>query len=263
MLSDPQWREVAAAATASGIPFSASIFDTSGLDLLASLRPPYVKIASTDLNNLRLLRQVAEKGIRMIVSTGMASLGDIEQSVREILRTGFSDLVLMHCVSVYPARLEEMNLPFIDVLRSAFGFPVALSDHTPTSLAACLALTKGVAYIEKHITTDRTREGFDHTHACEGRDFIQYVTDIRNAEAALRPACAKLGERELYTRQRARRALYAARDLPAGTVLTDADVLVVRPQNSMAADQIDEVVGGRLRHSIGRHQPLTPRDFQA
>lgn len=258
MLSDTQWREVAAAATAAGLPFSASIFDSQGLDLLASLHPPYIKIASTDLNNLRLLRQVAEKGIRMVVSTGMSSLGDIEHSVTEILRTGFRDLVLMHCVSAYPAPLDEMNLPFIDTLRSAFGLPVALSDHTESSLAACLALTKGVIYIEKHFTCDRKAEGFDHAYASEGDAFVQYVADIRAAEKALAVAPVKLGERELYVRKRARRSLYAARALKAGSIVTDTDVLVLRPQNVMAADQIDLVVGRSLVCDLEQYQPFTP-----
>lgn len=258
MLSDEQYRALHDQAEVRGLPFSASIFDSHGLDLLASMQPPYIKIASTDLNNLRLLRAVAEKGIRMIVSTGMSSLADIEKSVKAILDTGFEDLVLMHCVSAYPAPLASMNLPFIDVLRSAFGFPVGFSDHTEGSVAAGLAVARGVDYIEKHFTTDRSQEGFDHAYAAEGEVFVQYVADVRAAEKALEPARAKIGEAEAYTRQRARRALYAARDLAAGHLLTDDDVLVLRPQNIMAADQIDEVVGHVLLQAIRQFEPFHP-----
>jgi sialic acid synthase SpsE len=221
------------------------------------LHPPYIKIASTDLNNVRFLRQVAKKGIPIILSTGMSSLEDIEHSVQEIMHTGFRDLTLMHCVSSYPAKLEEMNLSFIDTLKSAFGFPVALSDHTETSLAACLALTKGVVYIEKHFTYDRKAEGFDHAYACDPEPFVQYVADIRSAEKALQTASIKLGEHELYVRKRARRSLYAARDLVAGQIVRDEDVLVLRPQNVMSADQIDLVVGKQMRQDILQYQPFT------
>jgi sialic acid synthase SpsE len=258
MLTDAQYGELNDYTRQQGVPFSASIFDQHGLDLLASFRPPYIKIASTDLNNVRLLRAVAEKGIRIILSTGMSTLGDIEHSVTEILRTGFRDLVLMHCVSVYPARLEETNLSVIDTLRSAFGFPVAYSDHTETSTAACLALTKGVSYIEKHFTYDRKAEGFDHAYAAENDDFVQYVADVRAAEKALQAAPVKINDRERYTRQRARRSLYAARDLKAGKIIQDADVLIVRPENVMAADQVDLVVGRRLTSDLAAYAPFTP-----
>ena len=257
MLSDSEYRVLADHAGARGIALSASVFDEHGLDLLASCSPPYIKIASTDLNNVRFLRKVAEKGIRMVISTGMSSLRDIEKSVREIRRTGFSDLVLMHCVSVYPARLEDMNLPFIDTLRSTFGFPVGLSDHTESSIAACMALTKEVSYIEKHFTLDRRQEGFDHAYAAEGEAFVRYVDDIRAAEQALREPAEKLSEAERYTRKRARRSLYAARDLRAGQTVRDEDVLVLRPENKMAADQIDEVVGRSLTRDVRQFEPYT------
>lgn len=258
MLSNTQYLELANYATDQGVPFTASIFDQSGLDFLAGLHPSYIKIASTDLNNTRLLRSVAEKGIRMILSTGMSSLADIEHSIAEILRTGFSDLVLMHCVSVYPVKLEETNLSFIDTLRSAFGFPVAFSDHTEDSIAACIALTKGVSYIEKHFTCDRQAEGFDHAYAAENDQFVRYVADIRAAEASLRVASTKINDRERYTRKRARRSLYASRNLQAGDVIQDSDILVVRPENIMSADQVDIVVGSRLAADLAAYAPFTP-----
>jgi len=260
MLADDDYRRLADHARSRGVPFTASVFDRRGLDLLASLAPPYVKIASTDLNNVRFLRRVAEKGIRMLVSTGMSSLADIEKSLREIQRTGFSDLVLLHCVSVYPARLQDMNLGFIDTLRG-FGFPVGLSDHTESSTAACVALAKGIAYVEKHYTTDRRLEGFDHAYAAEGDAFVQYVADIRAAEEALRPREEKLTPAERTTRKRARRALYAAHDLPAGRTVQDEDVLVLRPENHMAADQIDEVIGRSLKRDVRQFEPYSADMF--
>lgn len=258
MLSDEQFTELAEYAREKGVPFTASIFDIHGLNLLTRFNPPYIKIASTDLNNLRLLRSAGETGIRLIMSTGMSSLADIEKSVDAVTKSGCTDLVLMHCVSVYPARLEEMNLSFIDALRVAFGFPVGFSDHTENSIAASLALTKGVSFIEKHFTYDRKAEGFDHAYAAENEAFVDYVSDIRSAEAALRLAPAKISDRERTTRKRARRSLYAASDLRAGTVISDKHVLVVRPENVMSADQIDEVVGRRLVTDLIAYSPFTP-----
>lgn len=257
-LQDDEYRSVADYAIAQGIPISASVFDDHGIELLSSLNPPYIKIASTDLNNLRLLRKAATSGLRLIVSTGMSSLCDIERSVNTLVKAGCDDVVLMHCVSVYPASLEIINLSFIDTLRSAFGFPVGFSDHTEGSSAACMALTKGVAYIEKHFTYDRSAEGFDHAYACEGPCFEAYVAEIRSAEKALKIPQTKLSEDEMYTRKRARRSLYAARELKAGSVITDEDVLVVRPENIMSADQIDIVVGSRLAADMNAYQAFAP-----
>lgn len=259
MLSNDQFAEIAAYSASKGLPFTASIFDREGLTFLAGLNPPYIKIASTDLNNIRLLRAAAETGIRLIVSTGMSSLDDVAKSVSALNAAGCEDVVLMHCVSVYPARLDEMNLGFIDTLRTEFGYSVGFSDHTEGSIAACLAVTKGVSYIEKHFTYDRSAEGFDHAYASESENFIQYVSDIRAAEAALNDAKEKLNEREMYTRKRARRALYAARDINAGETIRDEDVLVVRPENLMAADLIDDLIGKTLQQDIAAFAPFDPQ----
>jgi len=257
MLTDDAYRELAGYAGEQGIGFSASVFDEKGLDLLAGLNPPYVKVASTDLNNVRFLRRVAERGIRVVLSTGMSSLGDIEKAVRAVLETGFEDLVLMHCVSAYPVGLAECNLAFIDVLKSAFGFPVGFSDHTESTIAAALAISKGIAFLEKHFTEDRTQKGFDHAYAAEGQQFVDYVAALRETYEALKPCQQKLKASELHVRERARRSLYAARDLAAGDRISDEDVLIVRPENIMAADEIDEVVGRTLRKPVGRYESFS------
>jgi sialic acid synthase SpsE len=118
-----------------------------------------------------------------------------------------------------------------------------------------------VACIEKHYTLDRRAEGFDHAYAAEGEDFTGYVAEIRAAELALRAPAEKLGAAELYTRKRARRSLYAAGDLHAGETVRDEDVLVLRPENAMAADQIDEVVGRRLARDVRQFEPYTADMF--
>lgn len=258
-LSDEQFAEIASYSASKGLPFTASIFDEDGLQFLANLNPPYIKIASTDLNNIRLLRAAAATDIKLIVSTGMSSLDDVAKSVAELNKAGCDKLVLMHCVSVYPAQLEEMNLGFIDTLRSEFGFEVGFSDHTEGSIAACLAVTKGVSYIEKHFTYDRSAEGFDHAYASELESFVQYVADIRAAEVAMHASEVKLNDREMYTRKRARRSLYAARNISAGETITDADVLVVRPENIMAADSIDDLIGRTLSSDIAAYSPFDPQ----
>jgi N,N'-diacetyllegionaminate synthase len=257
VLQDDAWRAIAADAAARGIAFSSSVFDTRGLDLLCELRPPYLKIASCDLNNLRFLREVAQRGLPMVVSTGMSTLGDIEKAVATLAAEGIEGerLVLLHCVSAYPSPLGTTNLAFLATLRSAFGTAVGFSDHTTGDIAACAAVALGATWLEKHFTTDHTLEGFDHKHALEPAGLTAYVAAVREIEASMRPQIAKIGPAEAYTRQRARRGIYAARALPAGHVITDADLVIVRPESPIPADRADELLGMRLKAPLGAHEP--------
>lgn len=261
MLTDAEYEELAEYCQETGVAMSASVFDERGLDLLMAFNPPYIKTASCDLNNLRFLRQVAERGRKMVVSTGMSTLADIEKTLKELEKVGEIDLVLLHCVSVYPAKLAQTNLSFIETLRSNFGYPVGFSDHTGDSLAACMALAKGATWFEKHYTEDRTQKGFDHAYAMEEDDLRRYVADLHEAQLALTPKDDKLSEAELYTRKRARRSIYAARDLKSGEPITDKDLLVVRPEGPLDADQIDLVTGSLLVRDVKQYQALTLKDF--
>ena len=244
-------------ATERNIGFSASVFDEQGLDLLLRFNPPYIKLASCDLNNLRFLRQVASKGKKMIISTGMSTLQDIEKALKAIEEVGHKDLVLLHCVSIYPATLAQTNLSFIDELRTNFGFPVGFSDHTGDSIAACLALTKGATWFEKHFTSDRTQKGLDHAYAMEEEGFTKYVAEINAAREALEKKEKKISESEKYTRKRARRSLYAAREIKAGEIITNDDVLVVRPEGVLDADQIDLIIGKPASAPLKQYEAFT------
>lgn len=259
-LTDEQWRSIRKDALDRGIAFSSSVFDSKGLELLCSMDPPYVKTASCDLNNLRFLREIAARCRRMVVSTGMSTLADIEQTVIALEKEGMTGdrLVLLHCVSAYPSALEDTNLTFLQTLRSAFGTAVGFSDHTLGSEAACIAVALGATWIEKHFTTDHSLDGLDHKHAMEPGAFVNYVGAIRATETALRPKAIKIGPAEAYTRQRARRGLYVARDLPAGHVLRSEDIMIVRPESPMPANCIDVVIGARLKRPLLAYDALSP-----
>lgn len=257
MLTDDEYRNLAAYCQSKGIGFSASVFDRRGIDLLDSLHVDYIKIASCDLNNSPLLIQAAETGRCLVLSTGMATLGEIERAVSDVTATGNTNIVLMHCVSVYPAPFERMNLSFLHTLQQAFGFPVGLSDHTESSLAAAIAVSMGVTWIEKHFTLDRTAEGFDHAYAMEPSAMTAYIADVRASEAACRRQISKVGEKEATVKQRARRGLYAARDIAAGETITEADILIVRPEGPLRPNDIHLVQGRTLRQAIRQYEPFS------
>ncbi len=261
MLSDDEYRELARYALQKGLPLSASVFDRRGIDLLDELDVPYFKIASCDLNDSPLLMRAAERGRKMIVSTGMATLDEIARAVRDIRRTGNEDIVLMHCVSVYPATMAQMNLSFVETLKDSFGLPVGLSDHTETSLASAMAAALGVAWIEKHFTLDRSAEGFDHAYAMEPDSFVAFVSDVREAEAACEARDEKVGAAEALIKGRARRGLYAARDLAEGEALAEEDVLIVRPESSLAPNDLEKIVGRKLVKGVRQYEALSPGLF--
>lgn len=256
VLTDDTYRDLEAASIKAGIAFSSSVFDRQGLDLLCSLNPPYIKIASCDLNNIRFLKQVVERGKKVVLSTGMSSLQDVEKTMNALSTNGRPDIVLLHCVSVYPAKTEQANLSFLTTLKQTFGTEVGFSDHTGESTAACMALALGATWFEKHFTTDRTQEGFDHAYAMEKEGFTKYVSDIRAAEMALQPKEEKISDAERYTRKRARRSLYAARAIKSGELISDDEVLCVRPEGIMNADDIDLIVGKKAIKDIAQYEPF-------
>lgn len=262
MLSDDDYRALAAYCLEKQIAFSASIFDRRGLDLLCELEVPYIKIASTDCNNYPLLAQVAERRRPIILATGMATLGEVERAVKTIIDAGNNQLTLLHCVSVYPCPTEGMNLSFLTTLQQAFGFPVGLSDHTEQSLAAAVAVALGAAWFEKHFTYDRKAQGFDHAYAMEPEQLRSYIADVRAVSAALDRPALKVGERESVTKSRARRALYAARDLRAGETITEHDVQIVRPEGPLAPGDLGLIVGRKLKQPIATYEPFTLAVFE-
>lgn len=263
MIPDEEYDVLASYCKEKDISFTASVFDTRGLNLMLKFDPEYIKLASCDLNNIRFMREVAERGKRMIISTGMSTMKDIERSLSALAKENFNDIVLLHCVSVYPAHLEGANVSFIEVLKKEFGFPVGYSDHTGTSHAACMALAKGATWFEKHFTEDSSQDGFDHAYAMEESGLTEYVSDLRKAEQALIIPDKKISDAERYTRQRARRSLYANVDLKAGKVLTNDDVLIVRPEGKMNADQIDLIIGEKLQHDIKQHEAFSLEHVKA
>jgi len=150
-----------------------------------------------------------------------------------------------------------MNLGFLDVLSSRFGFPVGLSDHTEGSLAAAVAVAKSVQWIEKHITMDRNAAGFDHAYAMEPVAFAQYVRDVRSVEAACAGVEEKIGEAEMSVKQRARRGIYARRDLEVGKIISQEDVLIVRPEGQLSPNDLPLILGKRMNKRARKFQALS------
>ncbi len=252
-----------------GIRFISTAGDVDGLRMIVDLDLPIIKIGSTNITNVSLLRAVAEVGRSVYLSTGAADIGEIERAV-EILSRGTDDITLFHCTVLYPAPDHLLNLRAIPTMAAAFpGIPVGYSDHTRGSIAAVTAVALGVTAVEKHFTLDNNLPGPDHGFSTNPEDFAEYVQAVRAAERMLgsaekRPVCE-----EENVRIAGRRYLTAFRDIPLGAAITAAairprrvDTSGIDPTGLMDPQFEDLVVGWRARRAIPAGKPLTWADLE-
>jgi sialic acid synthase SpsE len=242
-----------------GIAFFSSPFDHEAVDGLRELGVPAMKIASFEIVDLPLIRHAAESAVPVILSTGMATYGEIEDALGAVAQGGNPSAALLRCASVYPSPPEIMNLRAIRTLRRAFGVPAGLSDHTTGIVVAPAAVALGAELVEKHFTLDRSMEGPDHPFALEPGELRAMVAAIREVEAALGdgilrgPSEAEAGE--MHTN--ARSSIIAAADIPAGTEITREMLTVKRPGWGIAPKHLELLIGRRARVDIEYDDPVT------
>ncbi|MFG6584652.1 pseudaminic acid synthase [Sulfitobacter sp. 1A12779] len=238
-----------------GITIFSSPFDTTAADLLDELGAPAFKIASFEAIDLPLIRYVAAKGKPMIISAGMADLDEITEAVQAAREGGCEDLVLLHCVSGYPAPPEDYKLATMRDIERRFGVPVGLSDHTLNNVSAIAAVALGATVIEKHFTLDRNGGGPDDSFSLEPADLAQLCRDAHIAWQAIGTVDYGLKSSE-QANTVFRRSLYAVQDIPAGCVITPAYVRSIRPGYGLAPKYLDKVIGARARQAIARGQAI-------
>jgi len=254
------WQPLLAAhARDAGIEFMSSPFDRQAVDELHALDVPAFKIASFELVDLPFIAYAAAKGRPLILSTGMASLGEIEEALDSARGAGASEFCLLQCASLYPAPPAVMNLRTIPAMQAAFGVPVGLSDHTLGTHIAPAAVALGAHLVEKHFTLDRGRSGPDHPFAVEPGELKEMVSRIRDVEAALGDG-VKRGPSdaeavEMYTK--ARRSIVAACDIAAGTRITREMLTVKRPGHGIKPKFIEALVGRVATNDIPEDEVLT------
>lgn len=261
-LPESAWPDLAAHAGRRQITFLSTPFDQPSIDLLAGLGLPAMKIGSGDLTNALLLRAVGRLGTPVILSTGMGTLQDVAAAMHELQAAGAGSVALLHCASIYPAELEDVNLRAIDTLRDRFGVPVGFSDHTVGSLAAVLAVGRGAVIIEKHLTVDRGLPGPDHAASMEPAEFARMVVEVREGWGALGDGAKQPRPAELEIMRVARRSLVTRRALPAGHVVQVGDLDAKRPGTGISPMQVDAVVGRRLAVAVVEDHLLRPRDLE-
>ena len=242
-------------ARARGLVAFSSPFDASAVEFLETLDVPCYKIASFENTDLPLIRRVAATGKPVVISTGMASQAELEDTVAAARDAGCRDLVLLKCTSTYPASPENTNLATIPDLRARFGCEIGLSDHTMGIGVSIAAVAQGAVFIEKHLTLARADGGVDSTFSMEPSEMAQLVTESARAWQALGRVSYGPTEAEKPLLQ-FRRSLYVVADLKAGDVLTADNVRAIRPGLGLAPKYLEQVLGRRAAVNIRRGTPL-------
>jgi N,N'-diacetyllegionaminate synthase len=255
-LDGPAHRRLAEHARAREIEFLSSPFDELSADLLETIGVAAFKIPSGELTNIPLLQHIAKKLCPMIVSTGMATLEEVQVAVDAIQSAGAPPIALLHCVSAYPAEPRDANLRAMFTLRETFDVPVGWSDHMLGDEVALAAAALGAAIIEKHLTLDRTLPGPDHAASLEPDEFGQLVRGIRMVEAALGSGEKRPTEAEIEIAAAARRSIVAARALHEGQTLSNADVMLRRPGTGLPPTMLQRILGRRAARPIAAGAPL-------
>lgn len=229
-----------------GIQFLTTPFDETTADLVASLALPVIKVPSGEVTNLPFLAHVGRTGQAIILSTGMATLEEVTEAVQTLRAAGTKDLVLLHCVSNYPADPAVVNLRAMKTLADTFAVPVGYSDHTMGNDVSLGAVAMGACVIEKHLTLDRELPGPDHRASAEPAEFAALVRGIRAIESALGTGVKAPAASEAEVARVARKSVVAARALAAGSVLTDEMLAVRRPGTGLAPQERARLVGRTL-----------------
>jgi pseudaminic acid synthase len=231
-------------------------FDATAVGFLESLNAPCHKVASFEVVDIPLLKKIAETGKPVIMSTGMASLAEIDEAVRTLRKNGTKDLVLLKCTSAYPALPEEINLRTIPHLAEAFGCPAGLSDHTMGSAVAVAAVALGAVAIEKHFTLSRADGGPDAAFSMEPEEFKRMVHDVRTVEKALGRVDYSLTDKEMESII-FRRSLFVVEDMRAGDAFTAKNVRSIRPGHGLHTRYYAEILGRRTVRDIAKGTPMS------
>lgn len=239
-----------------GIDFSSTPYSNEEADFLADqCEAAFIKIASMDINNLPYLRYIAEKNVPIVLSTGMATIEEIEAAVTEIEDRGNHNICILHCVSLYPVEEQLVNLHNMVMLKEKFPeYAIGYSDHTTGSVVANAAVGLGAALIEKHFTLDNKRIGWDNQMATEPENMRELVAGCHKVYRSLGEYERKLTLDELEQRRKMRRSIVAAKNMMKGHVIKEEDLTAKRPGEGISVNEYGNIVGRILIHDIQKDQ---------
>lgn len=228
------------------VDFCSTPFSEYEADLLEKCQVPFTKVASMDINNFKLLNYLAEKGKPMILSTGMATLFEVDRAVELLTKKGCKEIALLHCISIYPPAYEDINLNNISMMQQAFGLPIGFSDHTIGFSIPLASVALGACIIEKHFTTDKDLPGWDHEISADPSELKIICSESANIARSMGSFTKIVSAAEEAKKSKFRRSVVTAKDLKAGHVLTEADLTNKRPGTGISPDMMEHLIGRTL-----------------
>lgn len=260
-LAPADFHALSSCAEKNGIIFLSSPFDCGSVDLLEEVGVGAYKVPSGEITNAPLLSRIARTGKPVILSSGMADLTEIGDAVSVLRTGGAGGIVLLHCVTSYPAPIESLNLKVMNTLRIRFRIPVGFSDHTQGILAPVIARALGACVIEKHFTLKRTLPGPDHAASLEPGELARMVREVRTVDLALGDGRKRIHPVEREIRKVARKSLVAGSDIPKGSEITMEMIEVKRPGTGIAPADLSQVIGRKTRQRIRKDTVLRWEHF--
>lgn len=253
-----EWHaELKDVAQRTGLIFFSSPFDFEAVDFLEKLDCPIYKVASPEINDLPLIKYMAQKGKEMIISTGMATLADISNAVEACKSVGNDKITLLKCTSEYPTPFEHVNLVTVPNMKETFGVRVGISDHTMGAEIAIAAVALGASVIEKHFILDRSLGGPDSAFSMQPEEFKSMVQAVRHVELALGHVDYELGEEKKMQR----RALFYTKDLLEGDVISSDSVRSVRGLGCLSPHYMDVIEGKIIKRDVAKGTPVRLEDI--
>ncbi|MCF8026060.1 MAG: N-acetylneuraminate synthase family protein [Desulfobacteraceae bacterium] len=260
-LREDQHRELKQYCDKQGIDFCSTPFSPGEVDLLAELDVPFIKVASMDINNPDLLKYIADQQKPVLLSTGMATLAEIEKAVQVIEAQGNRRIILLHCIAIYPPAYEDIHLHNIPMLANTFGYPAGFSDHSIGASIPLAAAALGAYVIEKHFTMDKDMPGWDHDISADPQEMKTIVEEAEKVCTALGSYRRTVSEAEMEKRKKFRRSIVITRKLSAGHVLRDEDITFKRPGTCIAPDEKAYILGRKLARDLYEDDVLRWEDL--
>jgi N,N'-diacetyllegionaminate synthase len=239
------------------IDFISTPFDLDSVDFLEELGVDIYKISSGDLTNYLLLKKVAEKGKKIILSTGMGSMDEVIDSVNFIKKNGCINIVVLHCVSCYPTAHKDLNLKCIKTMKEKLNLETGFSDHTEDYKASIYSVLLGAKYIEKHFTIDKNMKGPDHKASLNPEELNIFVSLIRECEIIMGDGVKLCKDSELNTKSVIRRSLFFNRDMKEGEIIEEKDLIALRPYDGICASKFENYIGKKLLKDVSKYTKLS------
>tara|TARA_B100000315_G_C14585561_1_gene592794 strand:- start:2573 stop:3622 length:1050 start_codon:yes stop_codon:yes gene_type:complete len=245
-----------------GIIFLSTPYDEDSADFLEKLKVPAYKIASTDTNNIPFLRHVANTGKPILLSTGMSNLEEVAESVEAIRKTGNEKIILLHCTSNYPAKIEESNLRVLNTLKEIFKVLVGYSDHSQGNTVGLSSIALGATVYERHFTLDRNLPGPDHQASIEPKELAGLINEIRLVEKALGSDDKRPTEGEHETRKKLRKSIVTLKNISINTKITMDMIGIKRPGTGLEPKYFDQVIGKVAKVDIPQETLIKKEDIE-